>query len=500
MPSNAAIKPELLAKYAADFNADRANLVAADAAVSSGVLKAATDYRGVRELPRDFSVELKQGSITNQKHSGRCWMFASLNTLRYELMHRWNLEDFEFSETYLFFWDAMEKSNTYLENVLATLDEPTDSRVFEAINYGPSDDGGWWQMFAALVNKYGLVPKSAYPESANSTDSSAFKQYLNSRLHGFAAELRRRHAAGASVEELRAAKDEEMSVVYRICAISLGEPPAKFDWIARTKGDDDAKGGCKDGGKKAEGCCKDSADEAKSCKCGDGCKCESGKSCGCGKHSGIDDRPVIRETGITPLEFYKKYVPVDVNDFATLCNSPMERTPFGKRYRIRFSANVAEAGDMEFVNVPLDVFKKAAIDQLTAGHPIWFACDCMQFALRDAGFFDQSVVRVDRLFGTEFPLDKADGLEYGDSPSNHAMTFTGVNLDEDGKPNRWKVENSWGKDNGVDGYYVMSDAWFDRFVTEIIIRKDFLDEATRALLTAEPVQLDPWQPLTQPCR
>lgn len=156
-----AIKPELLRTYTEDFNKDRANLIAADAAVSAGVLKAATDYRGVRALPRDFSIELKQGSITNQERSGRCWMFASLNTLRYELMHRWNLEDFEFSETYLFFWDAMEKSNTYLENVLRTLDEATDSRLFEAINESPADDGGWWQMFAALVNKYGLVPKSA---------------------------------------------------------------------------------------------------------------------------------------------------------------------------------------------------------------------------------------------------------------------------------------------------------------------------------------------------
>ncbi|OZG63569.1 aminopeptidase [Bifidobacterium hapali] len=494
MANNVAIKPELLTKYAADFNADRANLIAADAAVSTGVLKAATDYRGARELPRDFSIELKQGTITNQEHSGRCWMFASLNTLRYELMHRWNLEDFEFSETYLFFWDAMEKSNTYLENVLATLDEPTDSRVFEAINWGPSDDGGWWQMFAALVNKYGLMPKSAYPESANSRDSEDFKQYLNSKLHAFAAELRRRHAAdGASADELRAVKDEYMSVVYRICAISLGEPPATFDWFVRTKDDADEKekGAGKDAGCK---CGKDAAesDAEKSCKC-------SGDKADDKKHSGIDDRPVIRETGITPLEFYKKYVPVDVNDFATLCNSPMAATPFGKRYRIKYSANVAEAGDMEFVNVPLDVFKKAAVDQLTAGHPIWFACDCTQFALRKGGFFDQSVVRVDRLFGTDFPLDKADGLEYGDSPSNHAMTFTGVNLDADGKPNRWKVENSWGKDNGVDGYYVMSDAWFDRFVTELIIRKEYLDDATRTLLTAEPVELEPWQPLTKRC-
>ena len=367
-----AIKPELLRTYTEDFNKDRANLIAADAAVSAGVLKAATDYRGVRALPRDFSIELKQGSITNQERSGRCWMFASLNTLRYELMHRWNLEDFEFSETYLFFWDAMEKSNTYLENVLRTLDEPTDSRLFEAINWGPSDDGGWWQMFAALVNKYGLVPKSAYPESENSRNSDDFKQYLNSKLREFAAELRRRSAAGAGEDELRTLKDEYMGTVYRICAVSLGEPPEKFDFFARTK--DDAEDDKKCDGK----ACKRKADadgKDESCKCEDksdakACKCDKNKD-----KTGKDERPQIREIGITPLEFYKKYVPVDVNDFVTLANAPLKSRPFNRRYRIRFSANVAEAGDMEFVNVPLDVFKKAALDQLTAGHPIWFACE-----------------------------------------------------------------------------------------------------------------------------
>ena len=294
------------------------------------------------------------------------------------------------------------------------------------------------------------MPKSAYPESENSRNSDDFKQYLNSKLREFAAELRRRSAAGASEDELRALKDEYMGTVYRICAVALGEPPEKFDFFARPKDDDEDKKGearkCK-----AEA---DADGKAESCKCGESCKCEGksdAKACKCDKDksdkpkTGKDERPQIREIGITPLEFYKKYVPVDVNDFVTLANAPLKNRPFNQRYRIRFSANVAEAGDMEFVNVPLDVFKKAARDQLTAGHPIWFACDCTQFALRKDGFFDQSVVRVDQLFGTEFTGDKAHGLEYGDSPSNHAMTFTGVNLDEDGKPNRWKVENSWGK-------------------------------------------------------
>ena len=163
----------------------------------------------------------------------------------------------------------------------------------------------------------------------------------------------------------------------------------------------------------------------------------------------------------------------DLDDFVSLTNSPLASTPYYRRYQLAFVGNVAEAAPMDFINVPLDVFRKAAVDQLTAGHPIWFACDCAQFSLRKAGIFDRGTVRVDELFGTEFASDKAHGLEYNDSRSNHAMTLTGVNLDKAGEPDRWKVENSCGaRDNGKDGYYVASGAWFDRYVQELIIRKD----------------------------
>lgn len=486
-----AVTLEHVKTYSEHFNAQRANLLAANAAVNNGVLKAATSYQGKRALPREFSVELNQGSITNQKRSGRCWMFASLNTLRYELMHKWNLDDFEFSESYLFFWDKIEKANAYLENVLSTLDEPVDSRIFEIINDGPIDDGGWWQMFVNLVNKYGLVPKSAYPDSQNAVDSDSFVQYINTKLREFACELREAHKNGASLEELREMKVRDLETVYRMTTIALGEPPAKFDFFARTKDDDndkkdEKKDGSKDGEKAEEK--KDDSDEKKEDK-----KDEKPKT-------GKDERPMIREYGITPLEFAKKYVPVDVNDFVTICNCPMERTPFNKLYQIKYSTNVAETKGMEFVNVPLDVFKKAAVAQLNDGHPIWFACDCTQFSLRDSGFFDPAVVRVDQLFDVEFTFDKAKGLEYMDIPGNHAMTFTGVNLDKDGNPDRWKIENSWGKDAGEDGYYVGSAEWFDRYVTEIIINKKYLDEATLAVASQEPVMLEPWEPLTKRCR
>lgn len=476
--------------------AARANHVAANAAVSNGVLRAATSYAGTRELAHDFSIELKQGTITNQRQSGRCWMFAALNTLRYELMHRFKLENFEFSETYLFFWDKFEKSNTYLENVLATLDEPTDSRTFEAINSYPADDGGWWQMFVNLVDKYGLVPKSAYPESANSKNSDAFTQYLTTKLRQFAIALREHHEQGAGTDELRAFKKKYMEDIYRICAIALGEPPATFDWRARVKDGDDDKDS--DSGKK-----KADDTNTKVAKVDGGTSAATAtadaKTKSAQGESGIDERKQIVEIGITPLQFYRKYVPVDVDDFVTVCNNPMPSRPYYTHFQLKYSTNVAETGNLDFINVPIDVLRKAAVDQVKAGHPIWFACDCMQYSLRDSGYFSKDAVRVDELFGMDFSIDKAHGLEYGDYPSNHAMTITGVNLDKDGQPDRWKIENSWGKDNGDDGYYVADGEWFDQFVTEVIIRKEFLDEKTLKATAAEPTILEPWEALSARC-
>lgn len=483
-----AITASAITAFSQDFRADRANRVAANAATSAGVLAAATSYAGARALPRDFSIELSQGSITNQRRSGRCWMFASLNTLRYELMHRWDLDDFEFSEAYLFFWDKIEKANVYLANVLATLDEPTDSRTFQAINEGPVDDGGWWQMFTNLADKYGLVPASAYPENANTRDSDAFVQYLNTMLRDFAATMRARHAAGASLDELRAYKDDCMKTVYRVTAISLGEPPRSFEFLARTK--DDANDDSKDSDSKdSDGKERDDKD----------CAAASPKD-GTDNYNGTNSRRQIHEESITPLEFMHKYVPVELDDFVTLCNAPMERTPYWKRYAIDWTTNVAGTDQMTFVNVPMDTLRDAAVRQLQAGHPLWFACDCMQYALRGAGVFDPATVRVDELFGVTMHYDKAQAIEYRDAESNHAMTLTGVNLDAHGVPNRWKIENSWGKDSGKDGYFVASAQWFDRYVTELVVRKEYLDDATRAALETEPVHIAPWQPLTRPCK
>jgi bleomycin hydrolase len=436
------ISAQRLEQYADNFYQNPANVIAANAATKNGVLEAATDYRAVRKLPHSFNVELEQGSITAQKASGRCWIFAALNTLRYEVIHKWNLKDFELSQNYIFFYDKLEKANYFLESVLKTLDEPVDGRLYSYINAMPLNDGGQWDMFANLVEKYGVVPKEAYPETANSENTRFFVAYLTSKLREFAIELRNASTAGEDLEALRARKAKQLETIYRVLVIALGQPPEKFDFLVKDK-----------------------------------------------------DGKQHQEIGITPKEFYAKYVGIDLNDFAGLINAPTADKPFDRTYTVKFLGNVAEGKPVTYLNLPIDIIKAAAIAQLKDGHPVWFGSDCGQFSLRSEGVFDRDSVRVEDLFGIHFQFDKAQRLAYGDSAMNHAMVFQGVNLDENGKPNRWRVENSWGGDVGHKGYYVASDSWFDEFVYQVVVRKEYLPAEVQKLLDQAPIPLEPWDPM-----
>lgn len=456
--------------YQSQFDSKPAYRVAANAAVNNGLLSAAADYQGIRSLPRTFSLELKQGSITNQKRSGRCWMFAGLNVCRYEILHTLGLDDFELSETYLFFWDKVEKANFFLESVLDTLDEPLDSRVFEAINAEPTSDGGWWWMFANLVRKYGLMPKEAFPESKNSESSADMDQYVDAKCREDAAELRRRHRNGESLSTLREVKARMLSEIYRMVAISLGEPPKTFDFVVRVKDQDEDK---------------DKSDEAK--------KQEEARA-----KKGFVPGKVIQERGITPLGFAKKYLPMDLFDYVDLMDAPQK--DYGHVYTIKHEGNVVGGHSISFANVGMDVMKKALVRQLQDGHPAWFACDCLIFSLRDKGIFDRASVNVEGLLDVSYTLDKADRLRYLESIGNHAMTIQGVDLDENGNPDRWKIENSWGKEPGENGYFVMSDDWFSQYVYDVVIRREYLDKPTQAVADSAPVEVEAWDPLCKATR
>ena len=423
------------------FHADRANEVASRAAVSAGIQDAAKDYEALRKLPMNFSIDLRQGRITNQKASGRCWIFAALNIFRYEMIKKYDLDTIELSQNYLFFWDKLEKANYYLEFVLETVDEPIDGRLFNYVSLFPLGDGGQWDMIVNLVTKYGLVPQEAYPDSENARASRPMVSYMTTKLHEDAMLLRNASKEGKKPAELQAMKGKMLEELYRMLCISLGEPPKTFNLTLRNKKDE-----------------------------------------------------VFRETGITPKEFFDKYVGMDLQETISVINGPTADKPFNQMYTVKFLGNMVGGRPATYLNLTMDKIKKAVIRQLKDGHPVWFGSDCGKFSIRKDGVFDRESAGVEKLFNVRFGFTKAEYLDYGDSAMNHAMVILGVNLDADSKPDRWHIENSWGKDAGQDGYFVASDEWFNDFVYQVMLNTKYLDAASRKLLSGPLNELKPWDP------
>ena len=416
--------------------------LAMNAVTANGIGKASTDIEALKKNVHEYSVLLKTGEITSQNQSGRCWMFAALNAMRFGLIKKYNLENYEFSQAYPLFWDKLEKSNYFLENILATLDEETGSRIVAFLLTAPLNDGGQFDMFAGLVVKYGVVPKSAMPETVCSSATAEMDKYLTLKLREYACKLRGDYSRGEPLESLRAQKEDMLSTIYRMLTICLGFPPEKVDFIVRDK-----------------------------------------------------DNNLIREEGLSPQEFYEKYVGWDLRDYVSLINAPTGDKPYGQAYTVRFLGSVHEARPVRYLNLPVDELKKAAIRQMQDGEPVWFGCDVGQRHVRELGIMDTRSIAVDKLFGTGFPMTKEERLDYGESLMTHAMVLQGVHLDAEGKPVRWRVENSWGKDKGKDGYYLMSDDWFSEYTYQVVVHKKYLSPEQLAQYEGEMKVLEPWDPM-----
>ncbi len=436
------IETAQLEAFEKNFAADPAKRVAQLAVTANGVNKSAADPHVQREDRHLFSVQLETGKITNQKSSGRCWMFAALNTMRVDIMRKLNLDTFELSQNYTLFYDKLEKSNYFLESILDTLDEPTNGRVIAHLLSAPLNDGGQWDMLCNLVEKYGVAPKEAMPETACSSATWEVTGYMTRKLREFACTLREGHAAGKTVEQLRQQKEAMLGSVYNMLCIALGAPPKTFTFEARDK-----------------------------------------------------DKKFIRETGLTGKSFFEKYVGWNMSDYVSLINAPTADKPYHRTFTVKLLGNIVEGRPVKYLNLPIEDLKAAAIRQLQDGNPVWFGCDVGKCSARDSGIMDLNVLRPDQLFGTEFGMTKAQRLDYGDSLMTHAMVFQGVNLNEDGQPTRWRVENSWGKEAGSEGYYVMSDDWFTEYTYQVVVHKKYLTEAQRAELDQAPIALEPWDPM-----
>ena len=389
-----------------------------------------------------FSLDLTKDKVSDQKASGRCWMFAALNTFRHKMIAGFQLEDFELSQAHTFFWDKYEKSNWFLEQVIATADQELTSRKVKFLLDTPQQDGGQWDMVVSLFEKYGVVPKSVYPESISSSNSRELNQILNKLLRQDAQILRELVAEGANSSELQTKKEELLQEVFNFLAMNLGLPPRQFDFSYRDK-----------------------------------------------------DNNFHSESGLTPQVFFKKYVDLKLDDYVSIINAPTADKPYGQSYTVEMLGNVVGSKPVRYLNVEMDRLKELAIAQMQAGETVWFGSDVGQSSNRKAGIMADGMYDFTSSMDIQLTQDKAGRLDYSESLMTHAMVLTGVDLDENGKAKKWKVENSWGEKVGNKGYFVASDSWMDEYTYQIVVRKEFLTEAELAAYEAEPIVLAPWDPM-----
>ena len=429
---------QLYANYEANVK-----YVALENAVTHNGIHASLETRksAVENTPV-FSLDLTKDKVTNQKASGRCWMFAALNTFRHKMISSFQLEDFELSQAHTFFWDKYEKSNWFLEQVIATADQELTSRKVAFLLQTPQQDGGQWDMVVSLFEKYGVVPKSVYPESISSSNSRELNTYLNKLLRQDAQILRDLIHSGADSEVVASKKQELLQEIFNFLAISLGLPPREFDFAYRDK-----------------------------------------------------DNQFHSESGLTPQSFYKKYVDLQLDDYVSIINAPTTDKPYGKSYTVDMLGNVVGSRPVRYLNVPMDRLKELAIAQMKAGETVWFGSDVGQVSNRKAGILATDVYDFEASMDIHLTQDKAGRLDYAESLMTHAMVLTGVDLDEAGQSRKWKVENSWGDKVGTDGYFVASDAWMDEYTYQIVVRKEFLTADELAAYEAEPIVLAPWDPM-----
>ncbi len=425
-----------------NLNSNETAKISINAATRVNVRKLSMNWDAFRQIDHTFSETVSgEMKVSHQKRSGRCWGFAGLNLLRIYLGRKYKLKNFEFSQNYFMFFDKLEKANYFLENIIKTSEQDVSERLVSHLLYSPVQDGGQWDMFVNLLNKYGAVPKSVMAESFHSSNSSQMNKLLTRKLRGYALDLRTAHSEGTKLPELRKMKDSMLSTIFQMLCIMLGTPPEKFDWSIRDKKD-----------------------------------------------------KFHRFTDLTPKSFYDKHVGIVLDDFVCLINDPRSSTDYNKTYTVDYLGNVIDGNIIRYLNLESDFLRKYSIKSIKADDPVWFGCDVGKFFSREFGVMDLDLFNFDTFFGTDFPMSKSERLEYGDSVMTHAMVFTGVDI-KNRKPIKWRVENSWGADHGKKGYDIMSDSWFDEFMYEVVIHKKHLPAKIVKQYKSKPIALPPWDPM-----
>ena len=434
------IKKENLAKQFKAYKKDDKNVIIRHALSNTSLYTLANNQDNAIDMDFNFDINIKTLPAANQKASGRCWIFAATNVCREIIAKECNLDKFELSQSYLAFFDRLEKANYLLESVIELIDKDYDDRTLTYLLQNGVGDGGQWDMFVSLVNKYGVCPKNVFPETNTSSATRETGQLINFSIRKFASEAKDLYEK-EGLEAVRKEKDKLLNKFYILLTNAYGVIPEKFDFEYTDR-----------------------------------------------------EGNYHLEKGFTPLSFKEKYLGSLLDDFVSLINAPTKSKPFGKTYTIQYLGNVVGGKEVTHLNVSMDRMKELILAQMKDNRIVWFGSDVGFYGDREEGVWDDGKFDLDSLTSLNLKMNKGESLDYHASQMNHAMCITGVSF-KDGIPSKWKIENSWGTDRAKAGYYIMSASWFDQFVYQAVVDKKYLNADELKALKAKPIVLKPWDPM-----
>lgn len=432
------ITQDMLNQIKSSYKHTPADKAIYNAMAETSIAVLAKNHENLANFDTNFTNKVVSHGITDQQQSGRCWLFTGLNVLRAQMMAKYGLDEMEFSQNYCFFYDQLEKANLFLQGIIDTREKPMDDKMVEWLFRNPISDGGQFTGISDVIGKYGVVPSSVMPETYSSENTSQIARLVGLKLREFGLQLRDEAAKGVKVSALEAKKTEMLSTVYRMLALAFGEPVERFTWTMN--------------GETKE---------------------------------------------YTPQSFYQEYLGNDLtNNYVMLMNDPSRE--YYKCYEIDFDRHVYDGKNWTYVNLPVEDIKAMAIESIKDSTMMYFSCDVAKFLDSKHGTLDLKNFDYESLMGTTFGMNKKQRVQTFASGSSHAMTLMAVDLDKDGKPKKWMVENSWGAEAGYKGHLIMTDEWFDEYMFRLVVEKKYVPEKVLNILKQKPIRLPAWDPMFAP--
>lgn len=432
------ITQDMLNQIKSSYKHTPADKAIYNAMAETSIAVLAKNHENLANFDTNFTNKVVSHGITDQQQSGRCWLFTGLNVLRAQMMAKYGLDEMEFSQNYCFFYDQLEKANLFLQGIIDTREKPMDDKMVEWLFRNPISDGGQFTGISDVIGKYGVVPSSVMPETYSSENTSQIARLVGLKLREFGLQLRDEAAKGVKVSALEAKKTEMLSTVYRMLALAFGEPVERFTWTMN--------------GETKE---------------------------------------------YTPQSFYQEYLGNDLtNNYVMLMNDPSRE--YYKCYEIDFDRHVYDGKNWTYVNLPVEDIKAMAIESIKDSTMMYFSCDVAKFLDSKRGTLDLKNFDYESLMGTTFGMNKKQRVQTFASGSSHAMTLMAVDLDKDGKPKKWMVENSWGAEAGYKGHLIMTDEWFDEYMFRLVVEKKYVPEKVLNILKQKLIRLPAWDPMFAP--